>query len=110
METKELIEQLKSCAEKNCAVCPDIEECVGPAWLLKKAAERIDGWVAVDKCVPTMVSKGDYLESDYVLVWDGVKVEIAQAVSDESGVYWLDRCADVVTAVSWMPIPTPPEK
>ncbi len=42
METEELIEQLKSCAEKNCAVCPEIEECVGPAYLLRKAAEKIE--------------------------------------------------------------------
>ena len=42
METKELIEQLKSCAEKNCAVCPEIEECVGPAWLMQKAAEKLE--------------------------------------------------------------------
>ena len=74
------------------------------------------GWVKVDKYMPTMMVKKsqeecgrDYLESDYVLVWDGVRVEIAQAVSDESGVYWLDRCAEVVAAESWMPIPTPPQ-
>lgn len=42
METKELIGLLKSCAEKNCAVCPEIEECVGPAWLLRKAAEKLE--------------------------------------------------------------------
>ena len=42
METKELVEQLKSCGERSCGRCPDIEECVGPAWLLKKAAEKIE--------------------------------------------------------------------
>ena len=42
METKELIEWLKSCAEKNCAVCPEIEECVGPAYLLQKAADALE--------------------------------------------------------------------
>lgn len=42
METKELIEQLKACAEKNCAVCPEIEECVGPAWLLNEAADALE--------------------------------------------------------------------
>lgn len=42
METKELIEQLKCCAEKNCPVCPEVEECVGPAYLLRKAAERLE--------------------------------------------------------------------
>ena len=126
METRELIAWLNSCAEKNCPVCPEIEECVGPSWLLQKAAERLEeiimdgmehGWVAIDEYMPTMMMKKsqeeggrDYLESDYVLVWDGTNVEIAQAVSDESGVYWLDRYAEVVNAVSWMPTPTPPEK
>ena len=44
METKELIDLLKSCAEKNCAVCHDIESCVGAAWLLLKAAERLEAF------------------------------------------------------------------
>ena len=42
METKELIELLKSCGERSCGRCPDIESCVGPNWLLKKAAECIE--------------------------------------------------------------------
>ena len=42
METKELIELLKSCGERDCGRCPDIEECVGPNWLLQKAAEKIE--------------------------------------------------------------------
>jgi hypothetical protein len=42
IETKDLIELLKDCAEKNCPVCPDIEECVGPSWLLRKAADRLE--------------------------------------------------------------------
>jgi hypothetical protein len=42
LETKELIEWLRSCAEKNCPMCEDIESCVGPAWLLRKAAERLE--------------------------------------------------------------------
>ena len=46
METKELIELLKSCSEKNCMECPDIEECTGPAWLLRKAAEMLEELVA----------------------------------------------------------------
>ena len=40
METKELIGLLKSCAEKNCAVCPEIEECVGPAWRLEELDKK----------------------------------------------------------------------
>ena len=74
-------------------------------------------WISVDESMPTMrlmksLEEGgrDYLESDFMLVWDGHKTEIAQAISDESGVYWLDRCSDVVKAVSWMPLPTPSEK
>ena len=72
-------------------------------------------WIGMNECMPTMkVAKAlddggrDYLISDFVLVWDGLKVEIAQAISDESGLYWLDRCSDVVKAVYWMPLPTPP--
>ena len=74
------------------------------------------GWVGVDKYMPTMRVKRspeeggrDYLESDYVLVWNGLKVEIARAVFDESGLYWMDRCAEVVAAKSWMPLPAAPE-
>ena len=42
METKELIEILKSCGERSCGECPDIDECVGPNWLLRKAAESLE--------------------------------------------------------------------
>jgi hypothetical protein len=42
METKELIEWLKSCAERGCPQCPDIEVCMGPSWLLQKAADRLE--------------------------------------------------------------------
>ena len=73
-------------------------------------------WIGVEAHMPTMrVAKAqeedgrDCLMSDYVLVWDGLKIEIAQAVSDESGVYWLDRLADVVKAVFWMPLPASPD-
>lgn len=123
MKTEELIDLLRGCAEKNCPVCSDIESCTGPSWLLRKAADELMSatafvnrmWAGVDTCLPSMKIRvtedgRECLESDYVLVWDGLKVEIAQAVSDESSMYWLDRCADVVTAVSWMPLPTPPEQ
>lgn len=46
METKELIELLKSCAERKCSQCEDIESCVGPSWLLRKAAERLEDLIA----------------------------------------------------------------
>ena len=46
MTTEELIELLRSCSEKDCLTCPDIEQCVGPAWLLRKAAERLDELVS----------------------------------------------------------------
>lgn len=72
-------------------------------------------WIAVSEHMPTMrVKKSreegghDYLESDHVLVWDGCSIEIAQAVSDELGVYWMDRLSEVVKAKFWMPLPTPP--
>ena len=46
MTTEELIELLRSCSEKNCPVCPDVEECVGPGWLLRKAADRLEELIA----------------------------------------------------------------
>lgn len=46
MKTEELIELLRSCAEKNCPVCPDIEECTGPSWLLRKAADKLEELIA----------------------------------------------------------------
>ena len=49
METKELIEQLKSCGEKLCPSCPDIECCIGPNWLLRKAAEKLEELYAEKK-------------------------------------------------------------
>lgn len=74
-------------------------------------------WTGVAEYMPTMrVKKSleeggrDYLESDFVLVWGGVKVDIAQAISDESGLYWLDRYGETVKAKFWMPLPTPPEQ
>ena len=42
MKTDELIDLLKCCGEKNCMVCPEIEECVGPAWLMQKAADALE--------------------------------------------------------------------
>ena len=49
MTTKELIELLRSCAEKNCPMCPDIEECAGPSWLLRKAAEKLEEIVSKEE-------------------------------------------------------------
>ena len=42
METKELIELLRACGERGCDACPDVEVCVGPGWLMLKAAERLE--------------------------------------------------------------------
>ena len=39
METKELIEFLRSCGKRGCECCPDVECCTGPGWLMLKAAE-----------------------------------------------------------------------
>jgi hypothetical protein len=73
-------------------------------------------WFSIDKCIPAMRVKKpleeggrDYLESDYVLVWDGSKVEIAKAIFEDGELYWMDRYVEVVKAVYWMPMPTPPE-
>ena len=58
METKELIEWLKSCAEKNCPVCPEIEECMGPSWLLQKAADRLEGMVSREALIKKIFPYG----------------------------------------------------
>jgi hypothetical protein len=42
METKELIEFLRSCGKRGCDCCPDVECCTGPGWLMLKAAERLE--------------------------------------------------------------------
>ena len=39
---KELIEMLRSCGERGCADCPDVEECAGPGYLMLKAAEELE--------------------------------------------------------------------
>ena len=73
-------------------------------------------WVKVEESMPTMKVKKtleddrEYLESDYVLVWDGCKFDVAQAVSDTTGLCWIDQYAGTVKAVFWMPLPTPPEQ
>ena len=75
------------------------------------------GWISVDKYMPVMrVKKAknedcrDSLESDYVLVWDGSKVEIANVIFDGEDLFWMDRLSDAVNAMFWMPLPTSPEK
>lgn len=72
-------------------------------------------WVGVDESMPAMrlikTEDGcEYLESDYVLVWDGCKFDVAQAVFEAKGLSWIDQYAGTVEAVYWMPLPTPPEK
>ena len=74
-------------------------------------------WIGINEYMPTMQLKKtleeggrDYLESNYVLVWDGRRMDVAQAVSDETGVYWLDKCSEVVKVLFWMTLPTPPEQ
>jgi hypothetical protein len=58
METKELIEQLRSCGEKNCPMCEDVESCVGPSWLLLKAAERLEGSVSREDLIKKIFPYG----------------------------------------------------
>lgn len=73
-------------------------------------------WITVEERMPTMRLKKpiedgqDYLESDFVLVWDGRKFDVAQAVSDITGLYWIDQYAGTAKAICWMPLPTPPEQ
>lgn len=42
METKELIAQLRSCGERNCPDCPEIESCIGPGVIMREAAESLE--------------------------------------------------------------------
>ncbi len=58
IETKELIEWLKSCAEKGCPQCPDIEECMGPSWLLQKAADRLEEMVSREALIKKIFPYG----------------------------------------------------
>lgn len=44
METKELIEFLRSCGKRGCEECQDVECCTGPGWLMLKAADRLEGY------------------------------------------------------------------
>ena len=53
MKTEELIDWLRSCAEKNCPMCPDVESCTGPSLLLRKAADKLEELTA------TMCDEGD---------------------------------------------------
>ena len=75
------------------------------------------GWISVDKYMPVMrVKKAknedcrDSLESDYVLVWDGTKVEIANVIFDGVDLFWMDRFIEVVEVTHWMPMPEAPGK
>jgi hypothetical protein len=75
------------------------------------------GWISTDERIPEMRLKKsleegepDYMVSDYVLVWDGIEMTIAQAVFDAAGLYWSDQYAEVVKATLWMPLPTLPEQ
>ena len=47
MKTEELIAQLKHCGERRCGRCPDIECCIGPNWLLQKAADKLEELVTL---------------------------------------------------------------
>ena len=46
MTTEKLIELLKNCGERDCGRCPEIECCIGPNWLLRKAAEKLEEFVS----------------------------------------------------------------
>ena len=59
MKTEELIELLRSCSEKNCPVCPDIESCTGPSWLLRKAADKLEELVTHTVSNDDFCSRGE---------------------------------------------------
>ena len=74
------------------------------------------GWISVDKYMPVMrVKKAknedchDSLESDYVLVWNGTNVEIANLNFECGVLFWMNRVVEEVKVTHWMPMPTPPE-
>ena len=83
METKELIEWLKSCAEKNCAVCPEIEECVGPSWLLRKAAERLGESVSREALIKKIFPYGMPDDGNYSINAKAVMEAILKAETVE---------------------------
>ena len=58
METKALIELLRSCGERNCPVCPDVESCAGPSWLLLKAAERLEASISREALIKKIFPYG----------------------------------------------------
>ena len=58
METKELIEQLRACGERYCGDCPDIEVCIGPNWLLQKAADALEVSISRDALIKKIFPYG----------------------------------------------------
>ena len=58
METKVLIEQLRDCGERICGECPENEFCVGPNWLLLKAAERLEKSVSREALIKKLFPYG----------------------------------------------------
>ena len=68
---KELIEMLRSCGNKYCADCPDVEECAGPGYLMLKAAEALEKIAPVGDVYPDWYSRLSELDYDYDPVKDG---------------------------------------
>lgn len=60
----ELIEMLRSCGNKYCADCPEIEECAGPNYLLLKAAEELE------KSEPVVHARWVWASNGYKWRWE----------------------------------------
>ncbi len=69
-------------------------------------------WISVNDRLPTMhLVRGedgddDWLSSyDYVLIWDGSKTRMANAVFTKK-LEWVTEGGDAFSADFWMPLPT----
>ena len=79
METKELIEQLKCCAERNCPNCEEVESCVGPSFLMRKAAERLEELTA--PASGGLISREEFMSAKVAEIEHFLNFEIMQTES-----------------------------
>ena len=72
------------------------------------------GWQKVSEGLPAMSEKtymegGTYLQSEYVLVWDGETQWIAQATIEKDKLWWIDQLAgNIENVTAWTPLPEDP--
>lgn len=79
METKELIDLLKSCGERDCGRCPELEECVGPNWLLRKAAEMLENSISREDLIQKIFPYGMPNDGNYPINAKAVMEAILKA-------------------------------